>query len=671
MAESLSALTFLTTLYGEDTPGYLSLFLLPSKQTLWQQSGGIRALLRMAKPHIATQNVYFGLGLRGGQTEGRGEEADVVAIPALWCDLDIASPVHNAKNLPPSLEAAQSLLAHACPFLASVVIHSGHGLQAYWLFREPWAFEDTSERDEAKALCQRLQQSIQALAKDQGWHVDSTFDLARVFRLPGTYNRKAEPVPVTCLAWNPERRYSPSEFDDVLPPVEQHMHVPPPSAAGHDTPALHALAISPRMKFLLRLGEDPNDPNRYPSRSEAEFAVMTALVAAGYSDRQMVGVMLDPTYVLSEKPRERGERWLLQEIGRARAKYVPSHPELHRNGTTPTPPPATAAAPLVPPETLTELLAADIPPPRQLFEQFMHEGMLLFGGKSKRGKSWLIFDIAISLAVGRSAFRHFHCPAPMPVLYLALEDGRARLQGRARAIQPNLQTANQFHLRYNFPPLAEGGIQALTQEIERYRYGLVVVDVLAKLEKPKAGKGEKNYHDIYEMFAPLQELRRNHPFCLAMLTHLRKQEADDVFDSLLGSVAYQGAQDVLWVLERKPKDDFAFLHIRDKDAEDKTIALRFIDGHWEYIGEGEEYEVSRDQRKIIKILAEERRELSIQEICKAGDYPEAKYAYIRKLLVSMVKDDLIHRARHGKYSSTIRGELEMGETSEDNDAVPF
>ena len=71
-------------------------------------------------------------------------------------------------------------------------------------------------------------------------------------------------------------------------------------------------------------------------------------------------------------------------------------------------------------------------------------------------------------------------------------------------------------------------------------------------------------------------------------------------------------------LERKPKDDFAFLHIRDKDAEEKTIALRFIDGHWQYIGEGEEYEVSRDQRKIIKILAEEKREMGIDEIMKAA-----------------------------------------------------
>jgi hypothetical protein len=326
-------------------------------------------------------------------------------------------------------------------------------------------------------------------------------------------------------------------------------------------------------------------------------------------------------------------------------------------------------------ETLTQLIAADIPPPIQLFDHLMHEGMLLFGGKSKRGKSWLMFDLAIALCVGRSACRHFPCPQARPVLYLALEDGRARLQSRAKLIQPNLQNADLFHLCYSYPPLTEGGIEMLAEDIATQHYGLVVIDVLAKLEKPKSGKSDKGYHDIYELFTPLQDLRKEHPFCLAMLTHLRKQEADDIFDSLMGSVAYQGAQDVLWVLERKPKDDFAFLHVRDKDAEDKVIALRFLDGHWEYVGEGDAYEVSRDQRKILKVLSEDDREMGIEEIRKSAEFGDNKYGYVRKLLITMVKDDLIHHSSYGKYSATVRAKKEMQlqdyELDERGDRVPF
>ena len=307
---------------------------------------------------------------------------------------------------------------------------------------------------------------------------------------------------------------------------------------------------------------------------------------------------------------------------------------------------------LPPVETGTQLLAAHIPTPLALFDGLMHEGMLILGGKSKRGKSWLMFDLAIAAALGNTALRHFPSAGAAKVLYLALEDGRARLQGRTRLICPGVETIDNLHIRYTFPPLLEGGVELLEQEISREQYGLVVIDVLAKLES-KGKNGAKNYNETYEMFAPLQALRQRHPFCLAMLTHLRKSDADDVFDAIMGSAAYQGAQDVLWVLERKPKDDFAFLHIRDKDAEDKTLALRFGDGHWEYVGEGEEYEVSRDQRKIIQVLQEEKRIMTIQEVMKALDAPETRHGYFRKLFVQMTKDDLIHRTQYGKYSATV------------------
>jgi hypothetical protein len=76
------------------------------------------------------------------------------------------------------------------------------------------------------------------------------------------------------------------------------------------------------MKYLLRVGEDPINPARYPSRSEAVFAVLTALITGGYTDDQIVQILRDPTYALSTKPDERGERWLRQDITRARDKYV-------------------------------------------------------------------------------------------------------------------------------------------------------------------------------------------------------------------------------------------------------------------------------------------------------------------------------------------------------------
>jgi DNA-binding IclR family transcriptional regulator len=65
----------------------------------------------------------------------------------------------------------------------------------------------------------------------------------------------------------------------------------------------------------------------------------------------------------------------------------------------------------------------------------------------------------------------------------------------------------------------------------------------------------------------------------------------------------------------------------------------------------------------MRVLSEEGREMTIQQILKAADFPDVKYGYLRKLLVTMVKEDLIHRTRHGNYSATVHGakQLDDGE----------
>ena len=173
------------------------------------------------------------------------------------------------------------------------------------------------------------------LAKDQGWHVDSTFDLARVFRLPGTYNRKREPIPVLCHAWEPHRRYSPTDFDTMLPPLTTCCLLPHPQQMITTFRPYSRCRFSVRLKYLLRVGDNPITQERYPSRSEATFAVMSALVAAGYTDRHIVAVMMNPCYVLSERPRQKGETWLLQEIARARTKGRPRSPSVLVQGRQP------------------------------------------------------------------------------------------------------------------------------------------------------------------------------------------------------------------------------------------------------------------------------------------------------------------------------------------------
>ncbi len=121
-----------------------------------------------------------------------------------------------ARNLPPDVQAARALLP---PQLEpSIVVHSGHGLHAYYLLREEWTLETDAERAQAAQLVRRLQGAVRRNAAARGWHLDAVSDLARVLRLPGTWNFKTPDAPALCQvieASDPVQRYNVSDFDDL------------------------------------------------------------------------------------------------------------------------------------------------------------------------------------------------------------------------------------------------------------------------------------------------------------------------------------------------------------------------------------------------------------------------------------------------------------------------
>ena len=216
----MTPLQFLTTLWGDPPPGPVLVWTLPDKQSRWyRRFDTVNEDMRQHADH----DVYVEAGLAPGKgvrltSRTRVSEEDVAGIPALWADVDVAHPVHaKAAQLPPDRERAIDVLAQL-PMHPTILVDTGHGLHAWWVFSEPWIFSGDEEFHEARRTIQWWQQTIKAHFSERGWTIDSTFDLSRLMRLPGTWNNKTpnDRRPVEVVR-NTGQLYCKEIFSDLVP----------------------------------------------------------------------------------------------------------------------------------------------------------------------------------------------------------------------------------------------------------------------------------------------------------------------------------------------------------------------------------------------------------------------------------------------------------------------
>lgn len=200
--EARVARAMLARIFGDVPTGYhVVLFRLnPARSVSFQD------IDRAAGDAAGESNVWVHVGLTKKVFHGgdRPEALEIDAISGMWADLDVAHPVHKKPGLPPDEEAALSVVK-AMGLKPGLIIRSGHGLQAWWPFPEPWTFENAAERRRARILARAWAITLRERAKRLGFTVDMVSDISRVLRMAGSVNDKrhiepsAMPMPVTIL----------------------------------------------------------------------------------------------------------------------------------------------------------------------------------------------------------------------------------------------------------------------------------------------------------------------------------------------------------------------------------------------------------------------------------------------------------------------------------------
>jgi AAA domain len=290
------------------------------------------------------------------------------------------------------------------------------------------------------------------------------------------------------------------------------------------------------------------------------------------------------------------------------------------------------------------------PPLKFILPGLVPEGATLLVSRPKFGKSWLALDVAIATAAGRFTLGTLK-PSAGDVLYLALEDGPRRLQRRITKVLPTFSITwpKNLEIATEWPRADQGGLADIEQWLKANPNArLVTVDTLAQFRKLSNGKGQL-YPEDYAAISGLQKLASKYNVGIIIVHHDRKSEADDVFDTVSGTLGLTGAADTILIMKRQA--GAVTLYVRGRDIEESEMAMQFDKSscRWSILGTAADVHRSSERAAVLKALKTAGADgLSVAEIM-TGTGSQNRHA-MDSLLFRMLEAGEVIRPRRGIYS---------------------
>lgn len=295
--------------------------------------------------------------------------------------------------------------------------------------------------------------------------------------------------------------------------------------------------------------------------------------------------------------------------------------------------------------TAESLMAMQFKDPTYLVPDTIPENTTLLAGRPKKGKSFLLLNLAVSVACGGYALGKIRVEK-RGVLFLALEDKERRLKNRLERILKGEPAPANLYFKTQFKTINDGGIEALDNWLKNHnQVKLVIIDTLAKI-KTTMRKNSDLYLEDYACISKLKAISDKHDVALIINHHTRKATSEDLFDTILGTTGISAAADNLMILKKERNQ--AFLSITGRDIEEKELALKFDPEtfNWILLGTAEEYKMSNACADVLKVLKDTNKPMQLKEIAKAlGKKADATSHLTRKL----ADDDIIINLGNGIY----------------------
>jgi hypothetical protein len=304
--------------------------------------------------------------------------------------------------------------------------------------------------------------------------------------------------------------------------------------------------------------------------------------------------------------------------------------------------------------TAKEISMMDIPESRWIVRNYVPEGLTLVAGAPKIGKSWFTLGLALATACTYNA-GVFLGSLPVEncgdVLYLALEDSLRRIKSRLFTLCKDEQFPESLEFWTSIPTLSQGGVAKLEHWIQsKAKPRLIVIDVLEKIRDHANAKFKNAYTEDYEDLGLLKTLADKTGISIVVVDHKRKADANDILDTISGSVGKQGAPDGLLIIRKARKESIGSLYRTGKDYdEDDEMAMKLdLDSGvgWSVIGNADELKLTSQRRDIVNLLESVEEPISPKQI---ADSLDVNAGYIRTTLRILLKEEIIKQIGYGKY----------------------
>lgn len=211
--------------------------------------------------------------------------------------------------------------------------------------------------------------------------------------------------------------------------------------------------------------------------------------------------------------------------------------------------------------TSSDLLSKNHPTTQWIVKGILPVGLNIIAGDPKVGKSWLVLQLAKSIASGEP---FLGLPVkPGVVMYYALEDSPARLAERVRLQGWKEYThTTLFRTMDDDMDLSDGTFPL--PSLIHGQFSLIIIDTLSA-----AFSGSQVTHSkIRELFLKLRDYAHSNRVCLSVVDHRGKS------GTIFGSMAKEAFADSIWLLSETG------LEITGKDTTIDHIKCYLEKGLW-------------------------------------------------------------------------------------------